>query len=437
LALGYAPDAWDALGTHLDARRFPTAMVLQGGLVATRKSGQGTYDRFRNRLIFPIRDINGCTVAFGGRDLGDSPAKYINSPETPAYTKGDHLYGLHEARDKIRREGFAIVVEGYMDLAALVQAGFENVVASLGTAFTPAQARLLGRCTERVAFSYDGDSAGASATTRSLDLLLERGFDVRVVDLPGGQDPDDYIGSEGAAAYDRLVREAPGYLEFLLRRAMAGRSIDRVEDKVAAANEMLPHLAKIENAVERATWVGRLTDELDLEEGAVMQELRAALRTRTASIRQRPPTARPLRQAGARLVRRLVESEDERSRWVDELDLSLLDGSEVRGLVALILERARRGEPIAYPALLEALESRAEDSETLTRIAFHEEPEEGPDVEDCLCTFEKERLQRLGMRAVRQLRGGPDRPAAPDGAEEIDQQLLEIQQLARQRDALS
>jgi DNA primase len=271
LGLGYAPDSWEALRGHLLSKQFRPEEMQKGGLVLLRKSGQGHYDRFRDRLIFPIRNLSGRTVAFGGRSLGDAEPKYINSPETPVYVKGNLLYGLDLSRKAIRREERAIVVEGYLDLAAVQQAGFENVVASLGTAFTQAQTRLLARYAGGVVVSYDGDSAGAAATVRSLDLLLEKGLDVRVVELPAGNDPDDFIKEHGAEAYGELLKDAPEYLRFLVRRELRTRNVDRIDEKIAAANAILPHVAKLGNAIERASWAGRLADALHIEDDVVLQ----------------------------------------------------------------------------------------------------------------------------------------------------------------------
>lgn len=440
LRLGYAPDTWEGLRSHLLAKRFKPEQLMRGGLTLQRKSGQGEYDRFRDRLIFPIHDAGGRTIAFGGRALGDVQPKYINSPETPTYTKGNHLYGFDLSREAIRREGFAIVVEGYMDLAAVVQAGFDNVVASLGTAFTPPQAQLLARAGERVVVSYDGDSAGATATARSLDLLLQRGFDVRVVDLPAGKDPDDVIRSEGADAYGKLVRGAPEYLQFLLQREIRSRDVQRIEGKVGAVNAMLPHLARLDSAIERAAWAGRLADELQIEEGLVLQELRGALRKAATSIRQRPPEPRRApAQAERRLVSLLLNSEEERRRWVNELDVSILEGTPVCTIVETILRLTRENKRVDHPAVLAELEERPADCELLTRMAFDDEPETGPGIEDCLCAFEREKLQRLGVHAVREigkLQVGEVGEDLPEKKEDINERLLRMQQIARQRDAL-
>jgi DNA primase len=436
LGLGHAPDEWEALRGHLLSRRFKAAEILEGGLALPRKSGSGAYDRFRNRLIFPIRSVNGRTVAFGGRALGDAEPKYINSPETPAYKKGEHLYGLDLAKDAIRKKGFAIVVEGYLDLAAVLQAGFANVVASLGTAFTTSQARLLARYCNRVVFSYDGDAAGASATERSLDLLLARGFEVRVVELPGGQDPDDYIRRNDAEAYARLLEEAPEYLEFLIRREARRVDPGRIDSKVAAVNAVLPHLAKLGGAVERGEWAGRLADALHIENDLVLQELRAAVRSSRPNIRQRVAAEQRPRDAEIRLVSLLLASDEERRGWVaGERDLSDLEETRVLPIVRAIVDLAQREARVDFPAVIDAMHDDA-DRDLLTRIAFRDEPEDGPTVEECLSALRRQKLKRESTTLRRQIDASQQRKPGDAPPADVDRQLTRLQELARRRDAL-
>jgi DNA primase len=437
LGLGFAPDAWEALRTHLLSRGFKAQEIVAGGLALPRKSGDGAYDRFRNRLIFPIRDVNGRTVAFGGRALGDAEPKYINSPETPAYRKGEHLYGLDLAKDAIRKAGAAIVVEGYLDLAALLRAGFPNAVASLGTAFTAAQARLLARYCNRVVFSYDGDAAGAAATERSLDLLLERGFEVRVVELPSGLDPDDFIRRDGAEAYGRLLEQAPEYIEFLVRREARAAGAGRIDRKVAAVNSVLPHLAKLANAVERGEWALRLADALGIEDDLVLQELRTAVRAARPNVRQPAPAAeRPVRAAEARLVNRLLQSEEERRRWAAAgCERADLEGTLVGSIVGVIADLAQGRAQVDYPTVLDRLGDEG-DREVLTRIAFREEPEDGPNVEDCLAALRRQRLLREGKRLRRRIVDLGTRKPGDGPADDVDRELQRLQELARRRDAL-
>ncbi len=219
--LGYAPDSWDALSSHLKQRGATPAQIERSGLVVKKDAG-GFYDRFRGRLIFPVMDAQGRAVAFGGRTLEpQGEPKYLNSPETAAYTKGRHLFGLNVTRDEIRRRKFAILVEGYLDLIVPYQAGVRNCVASLGTALTGEQAKLLGRFARKVVVNYDGDSAGVKAAKRAIETLLTEDFEIKVLVLPDGADPDEFIRTHGAEAYHERRGKA---LPHITIRARTGRT---------------------------------------------------------------------------------------------------------------------------------------------------------------------------------------------------------------------
>lgn len=439
LSVGYAPDGWDHLRNHLTGKRFAPSELVQAGLVSPRKDGSGEYDRFRNRIMFPIQDLYGKIIAFGGRAIPpveEREPKYMNSPETPAYTKGEHLYGLNLAREAIRREGYAIVVEGYMDLAALIQAGFQQGVASLGTAFTQAQARLLGRYTRRVVVSYDGDAAGSKAAVRSLDLLLEQGFEVRLVDLPEGMDPDDVIRKNGPDAYAALVRQAPEYIEWMVNRESRGRTMGTAREKIEAVNSVLPHIARMSNPIERVSWTGRLADALGIEDDLVLQELRAALKEARPDIRQRGRSeegATELRQVERRLVALMLASHDIRMQMLESNHEVELEGSRISGIVDVILNLEERGQPVDYPAVLETLErmTRVEDQRILTQLAFDDEPTGGMEEADaCLKTMRRERLVRERKNVQEAIRKTQDRST-------LDALLLQHMQLARQIDTLT
>jgi DNA primase len=432
LRLGLAPDAWDALRTHLSGKRFRSEEIVSAGLALPRKSGSGEYDRFRDRLIFPIRDASGRTIAFGGRALGEAEPKYLNSPETPLYVKGENLYGLDLAKDAIRREGLAVVVEGYMDLAAVLQAGTDCVVATLGTAFTAAQAKLLARFAHRVVVSYDGDKAGVQAAARSLDVLLARGFEVRILDLPGGLDPDDFIRQEGAEAYARRLEHAPSWLEFLLERERRTRDLSRVEEKVAGINALLPHLAHLASPLERAAWAGRIADAMEVDDHLVLAELKAALKEARPAVRIRPTEASPhVREAEAGLVRALLTTLAEQRP--PDFELSEVEGTPVAPIVRTMLRMSDEGLAVDASSVFSALESDAE-RDLLVRIALHaEEGEaEAPEIlEDCLLVLRKERWIREGKALQREIERAAADPAARDAL------LRRKQELARRIDALS
>lgn len=430
LGLGYAPDDWQRLLDHLVGKRFRPEEVEVAGLALRRKTGDGHYDRFRDRLIFPIRDLYGHVVAFGGRALGDGEPKYLNSPETPAYVKGEHLYGLDLAKDAVRREGFAILVEGYLDLAAVRQAGFENVVASLGTALTPAQARLLARTTQRVVVSYDGDPAGVAAAGRAIDALLGQGLEVRIADLPGGCDPDDLIRNRGADDFAAAVQEAPGWFEFLLRSESRARDLARPEEKVAAVNALLPRLARL-GAIERSEWAGRMADALDLDEAIVLQELRAAVREARPAIRGRAAPAEAPRPVDLRLVAVLLESAEARARLRTELESDDWSGCGAARVVSAILKLDDEQGRVEYPDVFAALDTDA-DRELLTRAAFREGGAMDlgeSEWEACAEALRKNRLLRDG-RATQQALARSEEAA-------VDDLLVRRMQIARQIDTMS
>lgn len=202
--IGFAPNSWDSLLTVLRDAGADEQLIKLSGLVSVNEEKGRIYDRFRGRIVFPVLDSDGRPIAFGARALGDEDPRYLNSPETLAYVKGQHLYGLHDSKGSIAKLGFAVLVEGYTDLIALRQHGICNVVAGLGTALTPGQVELLGRFTKRVVVNYDGDEAGIKAALRAVDLLEPDGFEVKVLELPEGKDPDDFVRQFGADAYNKL-----------------------------------------------------------------------------------------------------------------------------------------------------------------------------------------------------------------------------------------
>jgi len=290
---GYAPAvAKDALHPELLAR-FPKELVVRSGLAMQRDDGR-IVDRFRNRLMIPIHRESGPVIAFGGRALEkDQVPKYLNSPETPLYTKGRVLYGLHLTKTAIRQKHFAVLVEGYFDLAQLWQGGIQNVVASSGTALTPAQGRLLRRATSKIILSFDPDAAGQGAAARSSEMLVAEGFQVNVALLPEGQDPDTFVRTEGAGAYAERLKGSQPYLDYLLDRAAQKHNVARDEGRRTFLAEMLAVAATIPDAAARDQFADRLAHKARITEDVVRQEIRkAAVRKKTelpAAVSQRAP----------------------------------------------------------------------------------------------------------------------------------------------------
>jgi DNA primase len=263
--------------------------------------------------------------------------------------------------------------------------------------------KLLARYSERVVVSFDGDAAGVNAAAKSLDLFLERGFDVRVAEIPGGKDPDDFVRNEGVAAYEVIVRQAPSYLDFLVHRELRGRDLGRPEEKVAAINAILPKVARLESAVERSAWASRLADALRIEDDLVMQELRSALRAAKPGIRHRVGADESATDVEARLVRLVLGSDDARRRAREVLGPSELADTRVGTLVATILDLDQRGLAVDGPLVVDALSDEA-DRELLTRIAFRDEAPGGADeVDGCLVTLRKTRLKKEHRAESREL----------------------------------
>lgn len=250
--LGFSADSWDSLLNALRDFGAEETLIVQSGLVSVNEEKDRIYDRFRGRIMFPVLDIEGRPVAFGARGMTpeDQP-KYLNSPETPAYIKGNHLYGLFQAKDEIRKRQFAILVEGYLDLIALAQFGINNAAASLGTAFTDDQAKLLGRFTKRVVINYDGDKAGISAARRAIEHLLPQDFDVKVLVLPDGQDPDDFVRQNGTESYNQARGTADTFLAFTLKNAISGKNLNNARQKAEAIESIAPVIAAIRNNIQR------------------------------------------------------------------------------------------------------------------------------------------------------------------------------------------
>jgi DNA primase len=277
--IGYSFDKWDGLYKHLSSQGVSVEEMLKSGLVLKNESGN-IYDRFRGRLMFPIFSIRGEVIGFGGRVLDDSLPKYMNSPETAAYNKRKHLYALNFAKNS--ESPGLIIVEGYMDVISLHQRGITNVVASLGTALTESQGRTLKKYAEEVIISYDADMAGQAATMRGLELLSDIGCKVRVLTVPDGKDPDDYIKKNGPDKFRRLVDNALPLVEYKIRVLKNEHDLDKTEGKIAFLNKAAGVMAKVDNVVEREMYIRKLSREYEISEEAMLSEV----------IRRKKPFAR-------------------------------------------------------------------------------------------------------------------------------------------------
>lgn len=303
LGLAYG---WDGAVKHLLNSGYQFDEVEAGGLVSRREKGEGFFDKFHHRLIFPIYDYRGQPVAFGGRIMGDGQPKYLNSPETRYFHKSQNLYGLFQAANAIRRQDEAVLMEGYMDVLAAHQFGVDNAVASLGTAFNQEHTRLLRRYTTRVLLVYDGDSAGQNAADRAIEILHDEGFEVRLLTLPNGMDPDEFLRKYGKPGWDRLVdNEAADFWRYKLNRALRANDTATVTGKVAVVKELKPHLNNCQDAVELESVIGQLARAIGVAPETIYAELRPKAKLEALS----RPAAKPEVQPNERELPKLSRAE--------------------------------------------------------------------------------------------------------------------------------
>src|SRR5215212_7213005 len=262
--LGFAPESWEALSSYLRHKGATQEHIDRSGLVVKKDEG-GSYDRFRGRLMIPVLDVQNRPIAFGGRTLKDEDAKYVNSPETAAYVKGRNLFGLNLTRDEIRRQGFAILVEGFLDLIVPYQFGVRNVLASLGTALTSDQVKLLSRFARKVVVNYDGDRAGVQAAKKSIEIFLAEDFEVKVLVLPDNADPDEYVRKFGVTEYQRQRAQAQPHIQFVIESALRDRNLHRPAEKAEAVEEVLPYIRAVNSRIQKREYFDMAMDALGID----------------------------------------------------------------------------------------------------------------------------------------------------------------------------
>ncbi len=354
--LGYAPEGWRGLRDHLQREKISLKHAEQAGLLVARGDGDG-YDRFRGRLMFPIEDINGSVVAFGGRIIGDGEPKYLNSPESAVYVKGRNLYGLSRAKHAIRKDETLIIVEGYFDLLALWNAGLSNVVATLGTALTREQVDLIRRYTGSVAVTFDTDAGGKAALERSMSLFLERGLKAKAVVLPEGKDPDEFVSRHGRDAFLEEIRRARALVDYYIDEVIGtGRSLDERRDAWKAA---LPFMAGIADPVERGQFMQRVAERLGVDEGLVRREVS---RLEAAQRQPESPPARrttgPVDPVEMNLVRMMIENPARVLEIDRENLLACFTSGPLKSLGESIVESHRKGQPARLAELIERVGDR-------------------------------------------------------------------------------
>lgn len=275
--LGFANDSWNSLMFYLRKKGINDVLLEEAGLISVNKEKGRKYDRFRNRVMFPVFDYQGRVIGFGGRVLDDSKPKYLNSPETLVFQKGTNLYGLNFALKHNMSERYFVIVEGYMDLISLHQYGITNVVASLGTALTINQARLLKRYADKVIISYDADMAGQMATLRGLEILRTAGFDVRVLNIPQGKDPDEYVRSNGKEAFLKLINSAEPLIDYRMKRAEEGIDFKNSQSLILYAKRIMEIISDLD-PVEKDVYIKKASENTGIKEQTLYDILKSKMK---------------------------------------------------------------------------------------------------------------------------------------------------------------
>jgi DNA primase len=401
LQIGYAPPTRDALRQRLLKAGFSPLQLVASGVVTRRDDGSEV-DRFRNRLMIPIARDTGTVIAFGGRALdAEQVPKYLNSPETPIYTKSRTLYGLNLTKGHLRKGNFALIVEGYFDFAQVHQAGGFPVVATCGTALTSQQAQVLRRFAAKAVLCYDPDRAGQTAAERSSELLVSEGFDVNVVQLPGGEDPDTFIQKQGREAFVAQLKRSRPYLEFLLDRAATEHDLTRDDSRRDYLKKMLGVAARIPDPAARDQFADRLAHKARVTEAVVRAEIRkAAAAKKTDLSAERVPTLqRHIRKAEKGLIWTLVHQPEAAVTSLQQLEVEDLQGLSTENI--LRTARALEVRPEDVPmTLMERLSTQ--EAELLASVAAEPSPPANfPDL--CVVALKYVRLERELAEVQREL----------------------------------
>lgn len=431
--LGYAPPGWDGLIKRAARRSISPEILFKAGLVLKREASEGYYDRFRDRLIFPISNVSGKFIAFGGRILKESEeVKYINSPETPIYQKGQTLYGLFQSKEAIRKAGVAIIVEGYTDLLSLFQAGIKNVVASLGTSLTSHQSRLLSRYAQEAVIVYDADSAGIAAAQRGLDLLLAAGVTAKALSLPPGHDPDQVVREKGGEHLARRVQEAESFLDFKLHHLLQRVDFSSVEGKAEAVEEMGRTIGLIDDPIRRGLFLREVAEKMAVDERLVALAVEKSFPRKRGKSRIEAQVGEVLPRGTESVERSLLALLLQHPNLISQARTRLstddFSSENHRKVAELFLEADRKG-PVEPAKLMSSMTTSGLES-LISELCFVKEAGQVERMlEDYLRYFEGKRLSREEQQVKKQLQ------AAVNGGDEalVSQLTKRLNEIAQQR----
>lgn len=415
--LGYAPEGWRNLSLRLREEGIGESVAVSAGLLVKGDSGKDPYDRFRDRVVFPIRDLSGRVLGFGGRVLGDDLPKYINTAESPVYRKGDSLFGLDVAAPFVREAGEVVLVEGYLDVISLHQGGVRNVVGVLGTALTEDQARKLRRLTEHCVLIFDSDEAGRRATFRSGLILLGEGFVCRVAPLDSGEDPDSFLQKMGAQELVARIAQAPDVVMYILESARREHPGDKMGDRFQVIDAIVPYLAKIEDRAKLGVYLKEIGDTLRIEQHDLRARLAGLKKRKKGAVDEKDPPQ--LHRKDRLLLHIMVRAPDVVSRVVEVVQSGDIKSPEI----AEIVEKIFSG--VNLTTLLNTVDNHWKN--TLSRWAL-EDPLEGTEkaLDDLLLHYARERLEGK-IRHIRDRLMEAVRRGAAKESQELNEEWKDLQ----------
>jgi len=439
VGLGYSMNSWDSLVRHAASNNMSADVLERAGLVVKRDDGSGFYDRFRGRAMFPIFSASGRVIGFGARKMreDDPLGKYINSPETPIYNKSRSLYGLFQAKDAIREKEYAILVEGYADLISVFQAGCENIVASSGTALTEDQIRLVAHYARNITLVYDADSAGSKATIRGVDLIIENGLDVKVAELPQGEDPDSFVKKHGGTEFQKLLDGAVSFLDFKARLFQSQGLLATPEGQTRAVRSIVETIAKMKDELKRNFYIKHVSERYDIYETVLFRELETLLGQERgrAFYAQRREAAEEQRMAASPketqspvlvlpsverdLLKLMLENGHEMVRLVlSHVALETFSHPAANRVVRLLMERGEAGQEAEPDALINELDE-VELKHFIADLVFNkyeisagweemgslpEEPDPWDIAERCIRILHRQQVDALIMENQRRMK---------------------------------
>jgi DNA primase len=428
--VGYASDEWDGLRRHLQNRGISLDAAQDVGLLMPRAQG-GYYDRFRDRLMFPILDRQGRVIAFGGRIIGQGEPKYLNSPESPLYSKGRTLYGLPQAQEALRQTGAALVVEGYLDLLALRVHGVANVLATLGTALTREQVRLLKNQVAKVVLVFDGDAAGAKAMRRAFPLFASEGLAVRVLPLPAGLDPDTYAFKHGVELFQDPWDKAQPWFAFLVAELVAAHSLS-VEGRVRITEELRPYFQALSDPVEQGLWLKFTSERLGVEEVTLRQTLssQAPVSARRLDPRCNLDINRELKLLKSILCQPEAIPLQELEEWEEEFE-----DQELKSLMHLIIRSCRENGALDHSLLIQWVEEE-HLRQQICALTLGEGEFSGPSMDLLAEEWCRARNVRRLKKALAGIKEKLAKSTAPSGGEDQVALLTQCQEINRQLEDL-